>query len=329
MKNTKPLFIVIIILFIIGLTWILISRDKPTIPIVSPDEEISEEINEDEQRRQEALIRWQTNCEDGGGTWITEYEMCYSQENAERLRESCEAINGTWIEDSMIYECEINGEMFKLGEWEMIDWKTYDEMKQSCLDSDGEWIGGADMACSINSDVFYMGGWMVLDEMEESCVNKFGGEWLGGESAECEIDGVVYPGNWVQIYAMKDSCEEIGGEWLGGEKNECRVNGQIYSQQSWERIDEMKESCEEIGGEYIGGDRFRCDWEDDVYFDKKWERAALAPSMEERCIEDGGSWDEGRRSCDGLEKDWCDNILVELDLGAVGWNDDSLSCILY
>lgn len=80
----------------------------------------------------------------------------------------------------------------------------------------------------------------------------------------------------------------------------------------------MKESCEEVGGEYIGGDRFRCDWDGNVYFDRSWERAAKAPSMGERCIEDGGSWDEGRRACSGLEKEWCDDILVELDLGAFG-----------
>ncbi len=329
MKKATPLLIAIIAILVIALAWFLISSNKEADPVVSPNEEISQELIEEETARREALSRWQTNCEADGGSWITEHEMCYTEENAEMLKESCEAMDGTWIEDSMLYECEINGERFSRGEWEMIEWEMYGEMRESCLDIGGEWLGGAEEACMINGDTFYGGRWMVLGEMEESCEVEFGGKWLGGENTECEIDGRVYPGNWVQVFAMKDSCEDTGGEWIGGDDNECRVNGQTYSRQSWERIDEMKESCEAVGGEYIGGDRFRCDWDGNVYFDANWERAALAPSMGERCVADGGEWNTGAKTCSGLSKDWCDNILVELDLGSVGWNNNALSCMLY
>jgi hypothetical protein len=290
---------------------------------------VPENLSEAEVRRQEALSRWETNCEKDGGTWISEYEMCYSEENAERMRESCEDIGGTWLEDSMIYECEIKGEMFKLGEWEMINWEVYDERKESCLDYNGEWLGGAQMACTLDGDTFYQGKWMVLDEMEESCVNEFGGEWLGGEETKCLIDEQIYPGNWVQVFAMKDSCEDVGGEWLGGDNNYCQVNDKVYSHGAWERIDEMKESCEDVGGEYIGGDRFNCDLDGDIYFNKKWERVAKAPSMGEICIEDGGEWSEANMRCQGLDKQWCDDILVELELGSVAWNEDESSCFIY
>jgi hypothetical protein len=330
MKNSKILFIAVIILLIIGLAWFLISSDKKTDPeaLISP-EEAGQELSELDKMRQEALIRWQANCEADGGVWLSDYEMCYTEENALAMKESCEFFEGTWVEDSMIYECEIKDEVFKLGEWEMIEWEMYEEMKSSCLDYGGEWLGGAGEACVVDGDTFYQGRWLVLDEMEESCVNEFGGQWLGGEETECKIDGVVYPGNWVQIFAMKDSCKGIDGTWLGGEENQCKVNGEVYSYGSWERIEEMKESCEEVGGSYVGGDRFRCDIEGKVYFDGSWERIAKAPSMGERCIEDGGSWDAGRRTCEGLEKDWCDEILMELDLGSVGWNGDTLSCFIY
>lgn len=320
MKNKNFLFIALVIIFLIALVWFVVDKQEKKVDPKTPEMEVL---------KQEALTRWQTNCEADGGTWIAEYEMCYNEENALTMKESCKAMDGVWTEDSMLYECEINGEMFKLGEWNMVMWETYEEMKQSCLDYSGEWLGGANEACNINGDMFYAGRWMVLDEMEESCVVEFGGEWLGGENTECLIDNITYPGNWVQIFTMKDSCEYVGGEWLAGENNECRVNGQIYSRQAWKRIDEMKDSCESVGGEYIGGDRFRCDLNDNVYFDKSWERAVKAPSMGTRCVEDGGVWNEERRSCEGLEKDWCNGILAELDLGGIGWNGDTLSCILY
>ncbi len=337
MKNTKPLFIVIIILLIIALAWFLISSETPTEPepVVTPDEEISEEIDELEQMRQDALVRWERNCEEEqNGVWIAEHEMCFTEENAEMLKESCEAMDGIWIEDSMLYECEIDGEMWKLGEWEMVEWEMYEEMRESCLDHGGEWIGGAEAACEIDGDVFYMGMWTTLDEMEESCIVEFGGEWLGGEETECEIDGVVYPGNWVQVFAMKDSCEDMGGEWIGGEDRRCEIDDYVYSRQTWERIDEMRDSCEDSGGVYLGaeyddGDKFKCELNGEVYYNKHWERAAKAPSMGERCVEDGGDWNEETRTCQGLDLDWCSNIDMELSLRGLSWHQDTLSCTIY
>jgi len=324
MKKTNLLFITIIILLIIALVWVLIPKKEEIDSDENISEEKSQELIEAERRRQEALIRWQTNCEADGGTWMSEQEMCYTDETALEMKESCELAGGDWLEDSRLYECEINGEVFQGGEWTMIEWDRYEEMKESCLDSGGEWLGGAGEACNISGDTFYSGKWLVLGEMEESCINEFGGEWLGGENTECKIDGVVYPGNWVQIMDLKDSCLDIDGQWLGGEKNQCQVNGQTYSYGAWKRIEEMKESCENIGGQYIGGDRFRCDFEGSVYFDGNWERTVKVPILKERCISAGGTWLANTRACQGLEKDWCDSMLVELDLGSVGWNSETL-----
>jgi len=329
MKIAKPLLIAIIALLLIVLVWLLMPSDKDSDPKGLVSSEIGQELSELDIMKQEALIRWQANCEADGGTWLSDYEICFTEETALMMKESCGIFEGVWIDDSMLYECEINGEMFKLGEWEMIQWDMYEKMKSSCLDIGGAWLGGVGKSCMIGGDIFYQGRWLVLDEMKESCINEFGGQWLGGENTECRIDGIVYPGNWVQIMAVKDSCENIGGTWLAGDNNQCRIHGQIYSRQSWERIEEMKKSCEEVIGTYIGGDRFRCDLEGKVYFDGSWQRASKALKIGERCIADGGYWNVNRSACEELEKIWCDNILIEFDLGSVGWNENALSCFIY
>lgn len=240
MKNAKFLLIAVIALLIIVFAWLALSGDKSPKPDVL-DDPISVE---QDILRQEALIRWQANCEADGGVWLSEYEFCYDEETALMMRESCENFDGVWLENSRLYECEVNGEVFRGGEWEMIDWDRFEEMKTSCLDSGGDWIGGAGEGCSLGGDIFYSGMWMVLGEMEESCINEFGGTWLGGENTECRINGVVYPGNWVQVFAVKESCESSGGSWLGGDRNECQIAGDVYTFSSWERIEEMRESCE-------------------------------------------------------------------------------------
>lgn len=329
MKKTNLFFITIIILLAMALVWVLISKNQEIDPESNIAEEKSQELIEGQKRQQEALIRWQANCEADGGIWISEEEMCYNEENALAMKESCELVGGEWVEDSLLYECKINDEVFKGGEWEMIEWEAYEKMKASCLDSGGKWLGGVAEACNISGDTFYQGKWLVLEEMKESCLNEFGGEWLGGEETQCQIDGVIYPGNWVQMFALKDSCLEIDGQWLGGENNQCQVAGQKYSHGAWIKIKEMKESCQSVGGEYIGGDRFRCDYEGYVYFDGNWEKVVKVPILKERCISAGGTWVAKAKACQGLEKDWCDAMLVELDLAAVGWNSEALSCYIY
>lgn len=331
MKKKSSLLIAILLVLLIALVWLIVDRqvEKSDLKNSKTETTIDEEFDGIEVRRQAALARWETNCEKDGGTWISEYETCYSEENAERMKASCEAEEGVWVEDSMIYECEIKGEVFKLGEWEMIDRENYDKMKESCLDNKGEWLGGVQMACTLDGDTFNNGIWRFLGEMEESCVNEFGGEWLGGEETECLIDERIYPGNWVQVFAMKDSCENTGGEWLSGENNQCQIDEQVYSHSAWERIEEMKGSCEDAGGRYIGGDSFSCDLDGAVYVNKRWEIADKLPSMGEACTEDGGEWTKSTKTCQGLDKQWCDDILVKLELGSIAWKEGSAACVVY
>ena len=330
MKNKKSLIITIALVLIIFLVWLFIDRQGYYTELEISKHDDAVVYHEGEVEDLEQILSWQTNCEEEqNGVWIAEHKLCYTEENALILKESCQDMKGAWIEGSLLYECKINNEVFKFGEWERIDWEFYEEIKESCLDMGGNWLGGIEEACVLNDNTFYYGKWLLLGEMEENCVNEFGGDWLGGEETKCEINGIIYPGNWVQIFYMKDTCEDIGGEWMGGTENECRVNEMMYSNQSWERIEEMKTSCEGVGGEYIGGDRYGCLWNGNMYFDAQWERAVLIPSVRERCIEDGGDWNDRNRSCVGLSKEWCDNILVEFDLGAVGYNSNRLSCIIY
>jgi hypothetical protein len=51
--------------------------------------------------------------------------------------------------------------------------------------------------------------------------------------------------------------------------------------------------------------------------------------MEEMCLEDGGEWKGMNNACQGLDKEWCDDILVELELGSVGWKENTASCFVY
>jgi hypothetical protein len=326
MKKPSPILIGVIIIILIVLIWLIVSLIKNTKQL--PSTEIITQETEIDILKKEALIRWQTNCEADGGTWVKDYEMCYQESIAQTLRASCQTAGGIWVEKSLIYECDINNERFKAGEWEIIDWERYQEMKQSCLDYNGEWLGGVNEACKLNGDIFYAGRWLVLNEMEDSCINEFNGQWLGGENTKCLIDNITYPGNWVQIFSMKDSCTSQGGEWLGGDNNQCQINNQVYSNQAWEQIPDMKTSCESIGGGYIGGDRFRCDWEGNAYFDKAWERFVLAPSMGELCIENSGNWNEDTKTCQGLDNDWCIGLISELGLSVIYYNDDTKSCYI-
>ena len=304
MNKIKPIVIGVIIIFLLALILVFISKQlKKDEPL--PEREKSAEEAQLDWLKQEALMRWEINCAEENGIWVPEHEMCYQDNIASEMKTSCELMNGFWLEDSLIYECRINNEIFKKGEWALIDWEKYENSKQSCLANKGEWLGGAQEACKINGNIFYSNQWLLLAEMEKSCVKEFKGKWLGGEKMECLLDGIIYPGNWVQIINMKDSCLNYGGEWLGGDDSSCLVDEAIYSNKSWELIEDAKFSCNQYGGEFIGGDIFACSINDEIFYNKQWERASVAPNMSAMCESDGGIWLDEYRECEGLSVDWC------------------------
>lgn len=326
MKKSNVLITIFVLLVVVLGVWYFMSSGE------EKEVEVNNEItNEIDPQMAEALARWEANCQAEGGEWLTERQFChkYDSERAEELKLSCENLEGEWLADSQYYECIIDGDKWQYGEWEMIEWEMFKEMKTSCLDEGGEWLGGVEQACEISGDTFYQGRWLVLGEMQESCVNEFGGEWLGGEQTECKIEGVVYPGNWVQIFQMKDTCLAEGGIWLGGENNECKIGDDVYQNQSWQRLSEMRESCESIGGTFKGGEKYRCDWQGKVYYNKSWERAVKSVDMAEACLADGGDWDDNSKACLGLSLEWCGEIDAQLDMGGLGWKESNRSCYIY
>ncbi|MCF7820584.1 MAG: hypothetical protein K9M44_03905 [Candidatus Pacebacteria bacterium] len=325
MQKNKILTIILVITLVILVAWYLASS------FTNNNESNKTTKNNLISQEMDILKLQQSKCQEDGGTWVKDRQFChvYNEEKAEILKKSCEDLNGTWFSDSRYYECEIDGDLWQYGDWEMVNWETFKDNKESCLESEGKWFGGVDEACEIDDDVFYRGKWMVLDEMEDSCINEFGGEWLGGENTECKIEGVVYPGNWVQIFTLKESCQDSGGTWLGGEGNQCRIGSEIYNNQAWERLGEMKTSCEESGGVFKGGEKFRCDIDNVVYYNKNWERLSKADSMGQSCEASGGSWEAETRTCSGLSLEWCGSINEELELGGLGWREASLSCYIY
>ncbi len=316
MKKNKVFIIILIIILVVLGFWYLSSTFS--------DREADSNLSSQEQ---ESL----KSCQDNGGIWLKDRQFChiYSPEIAEFLQENCENFNGEWLSDSRKYECIINDELWQYGDWEMINWDSFNRNKQSCLEVDGTWLGGVNEACELNGDIFYRGTWENLEALQNSCINEFGGEWLGGENVECKIDDVIYPGNWVQAFTLKDSCEEASGTWLGGDSGQCKVGSYIYENQAWERLEEMKTSCENSGGVFKGGAKFRCDIGDTVYYNKNWERISKADTMGQSCKADGGTWESEARTCSGLSLDWCGNINEELELGGLGWKETSLSCYIY
>jgi hypothetical protein len=235
-------------------------------------------------------------------------------------------------------ECQIDKEIYQLEMVPMFDDQEYmtyiselrTEMKDSCQNYGGKWLGGNLLdeftwECEVDGEILVGGEWETLEAMKTSCA-EYNGSWLGGEDFECMIDGRAYPGNWERYFSLKNSCEEVNGIWLS-DSWQCDINGDLYIDGFWERIEEMKDSCESYGGTWIGGTNFECQVFEDNYTNKQWVRVSAKDRMAEACRAEGGNWLEKELECEGLPLQWCIDIEQELDeIKGLGFKEKASTC---
>jgi hypothetical protein len=137
MKNFKPLLIIAIIIIVILGVWYFLA-------VNNSDENLNDE---------------QFNCIESGGAWIDDECVFPDEASVSEFKLSCEEYDGEWLGDS--YECVINDEAYRNGEWESIDWNLYEAYKESCLEFGGDYIGGSEMACDIDGNVYKDGYWKL------------------------------------------------------------------------------------------------------------------------------------------------------------------------
>ncbi len=318
MKKANPLILMAIIILIIVAVWYLLPSQEKAIERIEVD------------TTDLAFI-----CYEYGADWIEgdclingqpvpEEDLLYLAE----LIADCQRRTGQYLGEG---QCEIDGESYFLDMLVMFDDEEYmayigelrAELKSSCLDQGGTWLGGNlleefDWQCEIDGEILRGGEWEWLDEMKINC-EEYGGTWLGGEDWRCEIKGTVFPGNWQRYFDWEESCQAAGGIWLGGDIDgsyhswECNIDGEIFADGSWQRIEEMKLSCEEYGGTWLGGSDFACEVFDGVYDKEQWVRASAADRMGEACLAAGGIWLADHKECEGLSVQWCADIEMELE----------------
>ncbi len=139
------------------------------------------------------------------------------------LKDSCQEYGGMWLgqfEDTFV--CEIDGIPY-FGNWASY-FRSQEECEKSdgdfiALSKDNF----SDWNCVVDGKSYREGRWSRIEEMKESCL-EFNGVWLGGDNFECEVFGDIQTnGQWVRLsYSdnMAERCQSDGGDW-DSENRKC------------------------------------------------------------------------------------------------------------